>query len=98
MSIHRWASKRDGNEQSVIGVLRAQGFSVARVSGKGTPDWVVGKGPTFMRWVEIKQPKGRATEAQEKFAEGWWGPPPIVLRSIEDAQMFCLLAMEGGQS
>jgi Holliday junction resolvase len=98
MSIHRWASKRDGNEGPIIQRLKAQGFSVARVSGKGTPDWIVGKGPTFMRWVEIKQPKGKATEAQVKFHEGWRGPEPVTLRSIEDAEKFCLLAMEGGQS
>ena len=87
MSLHRRNPKRDGNEPIIVEVLQKRGFAVARVSGAGIPDLVVGKGDRL--WlVEVKQPKGRYKPAQLAFREKWTGPPPITLRSIEDAMRF----------
>jgi hypothetical protein len=94
MSLYRRNPKRDGNELEICRALEAMGFSVARVSGAGCPDLVVAKGAHFMRWVEIKQPKGTYTAAQTLWRSRWTGPPPITLRSIADAERFCLIAME----
>ena len=87
---------RDANEAEIVRALEAQGFSVTRVSAKGAPDLVVGKGATFQRWVEIKNPQGfnRYTPAQVAWRSRWNGPPPVTLRSIADAEKFMLLACE----
>lgn len=90
-------AKRDANEPDIIQVLEAQGFSVARINGAGVPDLVVGKGPTFCRLVEIKQPKGTFKPKQITFRDSWRGPAIVTLRSVEDALKFMVLAMEGGQ-
>ncbi len=87
-------AKRDSNEPELVKALEAQGFSVARVNGAGVPDLVVGKG-AFLAFVEIKAVKGRDTIPQLKFKASWRGPAPITLRTIADAERFCLLAMEG---
>ena len=87
-------AKRDLNEKPIIQALEAQGFSVARINGAGVPDLVVGKGATFCRLVEIKQPNGKHRASQVAFAEQWRGPAPITLRSVDDALRFGLLAME----
>lgn len=92
----RFAAKRDANEAPIVDALKAQGFSVARISGKGIPDLLVSKRPSFVRLVEIKNPKGknRQTEDQAKFHESWQGPPIVTLRSVDDALRFMVLACE----
>lgn len=89
-------AKRDANEPDIIQALEAQGFSVARINGAGVPDLAVGKGPTFLRLVEIKQPKGTFKPKQIAFRESWRGPAIVTLRSVDDALKFMVLAMEGG--
>lgn len=93
----RHAAKRDANEPEIVQALEAQGFSVTRISGKGVPDLVVGKGPTFLRLVEIKAPKGIYTTAQNEWRARWNGPEPVTLRSVDDALRFMLLASERGE-
>jgi len=86
-------ARRDANEPEVVKALRAQGFSVERISGEGISDLIVGKG-TFERLVEVKGPGKKHTDAQVKFLARWRGPQPITIRTLEDVQRFCLLAME----
>jgi hypothetical protein len=93
VSLHRRAPRRDANEAAIVDCLRKRGFSVSYVSGAGLPDLVVGyrgTDSTPPQWwlVEVKQPKGRFKPAQVKWRENWTGPPPIVLRSVEDAELF----------
>lgn len=100
----RFAAKRDANEKYIVDALKAQGFSVARLSGKGIPDLLVsrrtvdpfGKPCGWVRLVEIKNPKGKnqRTADQVKFDESWQGPPVIILRSVDDALRFMVLACE----
>ncbi len=100
MSLHRRNPKRDGNERIIIDALEAQGFCVMPISGTGIPDLVVTirthgrQGPMWI--VEIKQPKGTYTAAQNLWRSKWSGPAPITLRSVDDAMRFCLLAMAEG--
>ena len=87
MTLHRRNPRRVGNEQAIVEVLEKRGFSVARVSGAGIPDLVVGKGDRL--WlVEVKQPKGRFKPAQVLWRSRWSGPPPITLRSVDEALRF----------
>lgn len=94
----RLNAKRDLNEAEIVQALKAQGFFVARISGKGISDLLVAKAGGFLRIAEVKNPQGknRETEAQKQFRAAYPGPPIITLRSVEDAERFMLLAMEGG--
>jgi hypothetical protein len=84
----RLNAKRDANERAIIQTLEARGYSVAQVSGKGVPDLLVGRGGRQVWLVEAKAQKGTLTPAQVKWREKWTGPPPITLRSVEDAIAF----------
>lgn len=103
--LYHTAGNRDRNEGPIIQALKAQGFSVAQVRGRGVPDLLVsrrtvdafGKPCGWVRLVEIKQPKGTPTPAQTTFRETWQGPPIITLRSVDDALRFMVLAVETGQ-
>lgn len=68
MSLARRNPKRDGNEAAIVNSLRRLGATVARISGHGLPDLLVGwRGKWVL--VEIKQ-KGKETcltTAQEVF-------------------------------
>jgi hypothetical protein len=88
----RHAAKRDANEAVIIDALEKQGFCVTQISGKGVPDLVVAKGRAFMRFVEIKSKTGTYTPAQVLWRSRWSGPPPITLRSVDDALRIMVLA------
>lgn len=90
-------ARRDQNEPAIIEALEAQGFSVATIAMCGGGDLLVGKGKHFLRLVEVKSKDGKPTPRQIKFRETWSGPPPITIRSVEDALRFMVLAMEGGE-
>lgn len=64
MSLHRWAAKRDDNEQAIVEALRAIGVSVIFVSGKGAPDLLAYHPRDGMRAIEVKARKGKFTKAQ----------------------------------
>lgn len=87
-------ARRDQNEPAIIKALEAQGFSVAPIAMCGGGDLLVGKGPDFLRLVEVKTTQGKLTPRQIAFREQWQGPPPILLRSVDDALRFMLLACE----
>ena len=92
----RHDAKRDANEPAIVDALERLGFSVTRISGRGVPDLLVGKGQRFLALVEVKAPKGTYTPAQNAWRAIWNGPQPVTLRSLEDVQRFCLLACEQG--
>ncbi len=105
MSLRRYNPRRDGNEPAIVRALQARGFSVVRVSGSGVPDLLVGYrnavdsfgNPEPRMWlVEVKQPKGRMKPAQIKFRESWTGPPPITIRSVEEALLFPMTSQTPG--
>lgn len=80
-------TQRDANEGPIMQALQARGFFVAQVNGKGVPDLLVSKhGQMWL--VEVKQPKGTYKPAQIAFREQWTGPPPITLRSVDEALRF----------
>jgi Holliday junction resolvase len=83
----RYFAQRDKNEGPIVETLQARGFYVTQVSGTGVPDLLVSKDGA-MWLVEVKQPNGTYKPAQVTFRERWTGPPPITLRSIEDAIRF----------
>ena len=66
MSINRRAPARDHNERAIINALLRVGAYVIPVSGPGVPDLLVGwRGEWLL--MEVKQPKGRLTIAQQAF-------------------------------
>ena len=92
----RHDARRDGNEKAIVDALEAQGFHVDRVSGKGIPDLIVSKAGQVW-FVEIKMPKAKLKPTQVAWRAAYRGPAPILLRSVEDALKFQLLAMETGE-
>ena len=80
----RRAARRDATEKDVVRAFRDAGFSVEFISGDGTPDLVIGKGPC-MRWVEIKSGNKPLRDSQIAWAESWRGPTPLIVRSVDDA-------------
>ena len=64
----KWVMRRDANEPEVVASLRAQGWMVWPITGKGVPDllvWALGRYSV----VEVKHPKkGALTESQRR----WW--------------------------
>lgn len=84
MTLHRRNPRRDGNEATIIEVLRRCGWSVQALSIRGGPDLLLGRhGDTVV--AEVKQPKGRLRDAQAAWHEAWRGSPVIVLRTVEEA-------------
>ena len=80
----RRRAKTDGNQAEIVGLLRANGFSVypAHAMGNGFPDLVAGWGKqTFL--IEVKDgktpPSQQAlTEAQVAFLEEWRGHAEVL--------------------
>jgi Holliday junction resolvase len=89
----RFYTRRDANEPAIVEALRAQGFVVDHINGKGVPDLLVSKGGA-MWLVEVKTPKGGFKPAQEEWRERFRGPAPITLRTVDDALRFQLMACE----
>jgi len=48
----------------------------------------MGMAPVTVWFVEIKRPKGRFTAQQIAWRQRWQGPPPITLRTVEEALTF----------
>ena len=101
--IARLNAKRDANERLIIDALKARGFSVAQINGKGVPDLlvahsVIGRASAcqpLMWLVEVKQPKGKLSAAQIAWRKNWTGPAPITLRSVDEALQFPVLPRDG---
>lgn len=84
MGINRYAAKRDANEPAIILGLRKVGATVYQLSGKGIPDLLVGfRGVTYL--LEVKERKGKLTNAQDDFMSVWEGQRVYIARTVEAA-------------
>ena len=87
----RHKNRRDANEADLVAELRAHGFSVYMLDQP--LDLLVGyAGRTYL--VEIKTPKGKLTQPQLEFMDGWRGDA-TVLRTSEDVQTFVRMVKGG---
>ena len=82
MSIHRYAAKRDKNEQQIVDALRQVGATVTTISGMGIGDLLVGfRGNNFL--LEVKAKRGSLTTAQREFRERWQGQYAVCRTDIQ---------------
>jgi hypothetical protein len=68
----RYAARRDANDKIITEALRKAGFQVHDYAQVGqVPDKLVTRAlpddTQWVCWVEIKAPKGRITESQQRF-------------------------------
>lgn len=81
----RRRGRTDANQAAIVEALRQVGWKVQSTAslGGGFPDLVIARGYD-VRLVEVKAPKGRLTEDQQRFhqEQGW---PVSVVRSVDDA-------------
>jgi hypothetical protein len=68
----RYAARRDANDKIIAEALKKAGFEVHDYARVGeVPDKLVTKalpdGKAWVCWVEVKAPKGRITESQQRF-------------------------------
>jgi hypothetical protein len=80
--VRRIPRRRDANEQSIVDAFTALGWSVQRISAKGAPDLLVGKGNRLLL-VEVKAKAGKLTPDQRTWFSAWRGPLPVIVRSAE---------------
>jgi hypothetical protein len=85
MSLHRRDARRDANEAAIVSTLRLLGCSVEYLSGKGTPDLLIGFQRRYVVLAEVKTGKGELTDDQAAWHARWRGPSPMLLRSVDDA-------------
>lgn len=93
----RRAAKVDANQSELIKAFRQMGVSVVSLAahGKGLPDLLLSyQGYTHL--AEVKMPKGKLTDDQERFKAGWQGCISIVrdLEGVETVVRF-MKAMAG---
>jgi hypothetical protein len=96
----RRAARRDDNEQAIVEALEAMGCSVDRLNGVGTPDLLVGLCGRLGRsllLLEVKGYAGQLTDDQIAWHRRWKGPPPVIVRSVEDA-IAVVQSVQRGQS
>ena len=68
----RYAARRDANDKIIAEALKKAGFEVHDYARVGeVPDKLVTKalpdGTQWVCWVEVKAPKGRVTDSQQRF-------------------------------
>lgn len=79
----RQAAKRDTNEAEIVAALRQMGATVQHLSAPGVPDLLVGfRGNNYL--LEVKTAKGKLTEPEHAWFEGWRGQC-VIVRSVEEA-------------
>jgi hypothetical protein len=96
MSLHRRAAKRDANEADVIRALEQFGWQVMQISAKGAPDLIACHRATqTMLLAEVKAAKGKLTQDQIDWHAWWKGPPPVILRTVEDVRQLTISTAKG---
>jgi hypothetical protein len=90
MMVNEQPHRADSNQAEIVKALRKAGCSVLILSqvGGGVPDLLVGFMDVLDRFnllLEVKSPDGRLSSEQKIWHEGWKGPRPIVVRSIDEA-------------
>ena len=91
----RYAARRDSNDKIITEALRKAGFQVHDYAQVGSvPDKLVTKtlpdGTEWVCWVEIKAPKGRITESQERFRRIFEGRGEFYV--ARDISIFCRMS------
>ena len=85
MTLHRKNPRRDATEKDVVAYLQAAGCAIVKHSGPGEPDlFVFYQGGAWL--VEVKGRLGKLRPSQVQWREAWTGPPPVILRSVADAE------------
>lgn len=82
--MRRVPQRRDANEASIVAAFKALGWSVQKMSARGCPDLLCGKGRLLIL-VEVKAKAGKLTDDQRKWFSAWCGPLPVIVRSVEHA-------------
>ena len=84
MGLNRYAARRDANEDDIVDALLANGFDVYKLSKP--LDLLVWRpnGVGFLL-LEVKQPTGRTTDAQDEFLARTAMLPRGVVRTAEEA-------------
>jgi hypothetical protein len=84
-----YAKRKDNNHAEIENALKAASYVVENCSrfGAGFPDLMVGSKGKQPRLVllEVKQEKGKYTDAEFEFTNKWAGYPVYVVRSKEAA-------------
>lgn len=82
----RRKAKVDGNQAEIVTMIRANGWSVQKLTavGDGCPDLLIGKGLVHAL-IEVKLPTEDLNARQELWHEAWQGTVYIV-RSVDDAR------------
>jgi len=88
----RRAAKRDANEAEIVAALEQVGCAVQRLNEGGVPDLLVGFRGRY-HLLEVKLPLGveggeshrTLTPKQRAWWRGWKGPPPVIVRSVDEA-------------
>ena len=87
----QYKNKRDANEPEIVASLRAHGITVHPMD---TPlDLLCATPDGRNHLVEVKGPKGKLTDAQERFVAGWPGTW-VILRTAEEADAWAREVME----
>ena len=77
--------KRDSSEPEVVKAFEAGGASVAKLSGNGLPDLLVGfLGRDYL--VEVKTGRSGLRASQNRFAAVWRGAAPVIVRTAPQAR------------
>jgi len=96
VSVPKYAAKRDKSEPGIVKVLRQCGFSV-ELMNKPVDALVGFRG--VMWAVEIKTGRkgyGKSLNAnQQAFADGWRGPPVVVLHDEQEAMDWAVSVASG---
>lgn len=77
--------RRDSAEPEVVEAFEDGGATVAKLSGNGLPDLLVG----FMghdHLVEVKTGRSGLRASQNRFAAFWRGGPPVIVRTAPQAR------------
>lgn len=92
----RRAARTDGNQEAVVGALRAVGVSVQSLAdvGKGCPDLLCSvSGHTFL--IEVKDPKQppnkRVLKPMQKVWHQNWRAPVHIVETVEQAMLVAAL-------
>ena len=82
----RHIRKVDTNQKEIVRALRRVGCTVVDLSdvGRGVPDLLVSR--AYRMWLlEVKAEKGTITPEQHAWNQRWSGPPPVIVRTVDEA-------------
>jgi Holliday junction resolvase len=80
--------KVDGNQNEIVNILRACGYSVVSCAsmGNGFPDLIAGKaGCNYL--IEVKARRGKLTKQQVVWHDDWRGQV-VVIRDVDELMLW----------